>query len=114
MGHIVSKDGVETDPKKVAAITYWPHPTMVTDVQRFLGFTIHYRSFIYKYAQIARPLNLITAGHNATKKKQTVQWNENCEVSFQKLKQLCSSLIFWLMLITINLLNYILMHVAKV
>ena len=25
------------------------------------------------------------------KRKQTVQWNEDCEVSFQKLKQICSS-----------------------
>ena len=41
--------------------------------------------------QIARPFNLITAGKNSTKKKQTVQWNEDCGVSFQKLRQLCSS-----------------------
>ena len=77
LGHIVSKDGVETDPKKVAAITNWPHPTMVMAVQSFLGFFNHYRRFIHRYAQIAIPLNLITTGDNATKKKQTVQWNED-------------------------------------
>ena len=64
---------------------------MVTDVWNFLGFTNHYRRFIHKYAYIARPLNLVIAGINANKKKQIVQGNEDCEVSFQKLKQLCSS-----------------------
>ena len=34
---------------------------------------------------------MITDGNHANKKKQTVQWNEDCEVSLQKLKQLCSS-----------------------
>ena len=50
----------------------------------------NHRRFIHQYTQIARPLNLETAGDNANKKKQTVQWNEDCKVSFQKLKQLCS------------------------
>ena len=90
-GHIVSKDGVETDLKMVAAIANWPQPTTVTDVQSFLSFTNHYRRFIHKYVQIARPLNLITAGNNANKKKQTVQWNEDCKISFQKLKEMWSS-----------------------
>ena len=33
LGHIVSKDGIETDPKKVTAIKNWP--TSVTDVRSF-------------------------------------------------------------------------------
>ena len=64
---------------------------MVIDVWSFLGFTNHYKRFIHKYAHIARPLDYETAGDYANKKKQTVQWNEYCKVSFQKLMQLCSS-----------------------
>ena len=32
LGHIVSKDGIETDPKKVTAINEWPVPRTVTEV----------------------------------------------------------------------------------
>ena len=39
LGHIVSKDGVETDPKKIQVILDWPIPKTVYDVRSFLGFT---------------------------------------------------------------------------
>ena len=55
LGHIVSKDGIETDPKKIEAIRDWPRPCTVTDVRSFLGFTKHYRRFLKGYAQIAHP-----------------------------------------------------------
>ena len=69
LGLIVSKDGIETDPKKIKAIVNWPTLTTVTDVCSFLGFTNHYRTFIHKYTHIARPLNLLISGDNANKKK---------------------------------------------
>ena len=90
LGHIISKDGVETDPKKIKAIVNWPTPSTVTDVCSFLVFTNHYRRFIHKYANITWPLNLLISGDNANK-KQTLKWNEDCGESFKKLKQLCSS-----------------------
>ena len=69
----------------------WPKPMTVTDVCSFLGFTNHYRRFIHKYAHIAGPLNILISGENANKKKQGIKWNDDCEKSFQELKQLCSS-----------------------
>ena len=65
LGHTVSKDGIETDPKKIKAIVDWLRPTTVTDVCSFLGFTNHCRRFIHKYAHIARLLNMIISGDNA-------------------------------------------------
>ena len=38
LGFIISPDGVTMDPKKVDAITNWPTPTCVRDIQSFLGF----------------------------------------------------------------------------
>ena len=35
LGHIVSKGGIETDPKKIEAIKNWPVPKTVTEVQSF-------------------------------------------------------------------------------
>ena len=34
---------------------------------------------------------MLTSGDNTNKKKQAIKWNEDCEESFEKLKQLCSS-----------------------
>ena len=51
LGHIVSRNGIETDPKKIEAIQKWPRPKTVHDVCSFLGFTNYYHKFLYKYAQ---------------------------------------------------------------
>ena len=55
-----------------------------------LKVTNCYRKFIHKYVQIAKPLNILISGDNAKSKKKLVEWNENCEIAFQKLKTLCS------------------------
>ena len=46
LGHILSKDGIETNPKKMEAILNWPRPKTVTQVRRFLGFCNYYHKFI--------------------------------------------------------------------
>ena len=53
LGHIVSRDGIATDPKKIETIHNWPHPKTVTDVRSFTGFTNYYCKFIKGYAKIA-------------------------------------------------------------
>ena len=44
--HIVTRDGIECDPKKIEAIRNWKRPITVHDVRSFLGFTNYYRRFI--------------------------------------------------------------------
>ena len=68
LGHVVSKDGIQTDPKKVEAIHNWPVPTNVTEVRSFLGFTNYYQRFIKKYAQVVKPLYKLIWGENASRK----------------------------------------------
>ena len=46
LGHIVSEEGVSTDPQKVEAVLNWPVPRTVYDVRAFLGFVGYYRRFI--------------------------------------------------------------------
>ena len=53
LGHIVSKDGIKTEKKKVIAIQEWLIPKTVTEVCSFLRFINYYHKFIPKYAQIA-------------------------------------------------------------
>ena len=43
LGHIVSAEGVSTDPKKIEKIANWPTPTSKREVQQFLGLANYYR-----------------------------------------------------------------------
>ena len=89
LGDIVSSKGIETSPKKIEAVKNWTTPKMVTDVRSFLGFMNYYRRFIKNYAKVARPLNILISGENATKKKKLVKWDTECQVAFDRLKELC-------------------------
>ena len=91
LGHIVSSKGIETNPKKVEAVKNWTVPQTVTDVRSFLGFTNYYRRFIRGYAKVAKPLNTLVSGHNANHKKASIEWTGECQVAFDKLKELCTS-----------------------
>ena len=42
------------------------------------------------YAQVARPINQLVSGDNASKKKTLVDWTSECQVAFECLKYLCS------------------------
>ena len=91
LGHVVSNRGIATDPKKIRAIQQWPPPTTVTEVHKFTGLTNYYRKFVHGYAKVARPLHDLVSGKNAKKKRSVVEWTEDCERSFNQLKQLCSN-----------------------
>jgi hypothetical protein len=39
LGHIVGKDGVRVDPKKIEAMKDWPHPKTLKILHGFLGLT---------------------------------------------------------------------------
>ncbi|KAL7871961.1 hypothetical protein SRHO_G00069440 [Serrasalmus rhombeus] len=63
LGHVVSENGVETDPEKIAALTTWPRPNNLRELKSFLGFTGYYRRFVKDYSKIARTLNNLTTGY---------------------------------------------------
>ncbi|GBN83820.1 Retrovirus-related Pol polyprotein from transposon 297 [Araneus ventricosus] len=44
LGHIISADGVKTDPETEAVVD-WPRPETVHDLQSFLGLCTYYRRF---------------------------------------------------------------------
>jgi Reverse transcriptase (RNA-dependent DNA polymerase) len=43
LGHVISAQGIATDPKKVEAVQKWPNPANLKDVQSFLGLCNYYR-----------------------------------------------------------------------
>mgnify|MGYP001797801082 CR=1 FL=1 len=59
LGHIVSGEGISTDPAKVEAVCTWPVPQHLTDLRALLGTCGYYRRFVPGYAELARPLNVI-------------------------------------------------------
>ena len=69
LGHVVSEQGISCNPKKTSAVSSWPTPTNVKDVQKFLGFTGFYRRFIQDYAKVARPLTELLRGCNPRQSK---------------------------------------------
>ena len=90
LGHIVCKQGIETNPKKIMAIANWPWPKNITQFRSFLGFHNYYCKFIKNHAQIAKPLYLLITGDNAKKNTNEVEWTNECESVFYKLKEICS------------------------
>ena len=90
LGHVVSSKGIEPNPKKIVAIINWPQPRNITQIRSFLGFCNYYRKFIEVYTQVAKPLCQLLTGENAKKKTNEVEWTEQCEQAFNKLKDICS------------------------
>ncbi|GAB2281581.1 hypothetical protein Dimus_039480 [Dionaea muscipula] len=60
LGHVISKDGVSVDKKKVEAVEKWARPTTVREVRSFLGMAGYYRRFVEGFSSIALPLNNLT------------------------------------------------------
>ena len=81
LGHIISEDGVSTDPAKTKAVTSWPTPTSVTEVRSFTGLCSYYRRFVKDFAKIAAPL------HELTRKNIRFQWTPAAQESFERLKE---------------------------
>ena len=86
LGHIISRDGVATDPKKTERVSTWPTPSTRREVQQFLGLAGYYRRFVKDFALIAQPL------HRLTERTNTFVWTNECQESFDKLRDcLCST-----------------------
>ena len=85
LGHIVSADGIMVDQGKVKAIKQFPLPKTVRDVRAFLGLAGYYRSFIKDFANLSKPLTLLT------RKDTKFYWSELQQKAFDALKAALTS-----------------------
>ncbi|GJX97370.1 transposon ty3-I gag-pol polyprotein [Tanacetum coccineum] len=77
--HVISNQGVATDPAKISAMVDWPTPTTLKQLRGFIGLTGYYRRFIKNYRVIAQPLIALL-------KRNAFQWTKQATQSFQALK----------------------------
>jgi len=78
LGHIISAQGVATDPDKVQAVADWPQPRSARAVRGFLGLAGYYRKFVKDFGAIAAPLTALL--------KDGFTWNEAAAAAFVALK----------------------------
>jgi hypothetical protein len=81
LGHIIDKDGLTVDPKKVADILNWKAPTYARGIKSFIGMAGYYRRFIEEFTKIAK---LITA---LLGNKVEFKWTQKCQDAFEALKE---------------------------
>ena len=93
LGHVVSKEGVSTDPDKIKSVTEWLQPTTVTEVRSFLGYVSYYRRFIPNFSKVAKPLSKLLQSLEGTpsqKKKFRVHCGPKQQEAFETLQRLCT------------------------
>jgi len=60
LGVVIGPNGIEIEKKKMDGVLSWPEPKNVKDIRKFLGLANYYRRFIKNFAQVARPMNVLT------------------------------------------------------
>lgn len=80
LGHVVSAQGIHTDPDKIAAIRELPAPTTLKELRRFLGIVSWYRRFVPEFATLAFPLT------SMLKKGKHWRWTEDQQTVYEILK----------------------------
>ena len=80
LGHVITPEGIKTDPDKIKAIKHIAPPRSKKEVRSLLGSASWYRRFVPRFAQITAPLVKLT------KKDERWTWNLEQEEAFRQLK----------------------------
>ena len=85
LGHIIGRDGIKPDPKKVQSVIDWPTPTCLREVLQFLGLAHFFIKFIQGYANLTKPLT------DLSKNNVTFDWTPSRDTTFKSLKHSLTS-----------------------
>jgi hypothetical protein len=81
LGHIINKEGLVVDPKKVADILNWKAPIDARGIKSFIGMVGYYRRFIEGFSKIAKPMTALLGN------KVEFKWTQKCQEAFEALKE---------------------------
>ncbi len=84
LGHIIDAEGLHMMEDKVTAMTGWPRPNNVAELQSFLGTVGYYRRFIRMFSDLSAPLTQLL------QKGQPFIWADKQQQAFESLKQAVS------------------------
>jgi hypothetical protein len=79
--HVISKEGITVDAKKIEALVDWERPTNAHEIRSFLCLAGYYQHFVEGFSKLFGPLTALT------KKNARYEWTNKSEHSFQELKQ---------------------------
>jgi hypothetical protein len=79
--HIINKDGLAVNPKKVAYILNKKAPKDVRGIKSFIGMAGYYQRFIEGFSKIVRPMTDLLAN------KFEYKWTQKCQEAFEALKE---------------------------
>ena len=82
LGVIIGSNGIEMEKEKMDRMLSWPEPKNTKDIRKFLGLINYYRRFIKNFAQVARPMNMLT------RKDVKQQQGEEQQKAFDELKRI--------------------------
>ena len=54
LGHVISEDGVATNPDKINVVLQWPVPQSVKALRSFLGLAGYYKRFVKHFGIISK------------------------------------------------------------
>ena len=86
-GHIISPNGISTDPTKIEAIQSWTMPDSLHQLRSFLGLANYYRRYVQGYATIAHPLYLRLKSRTNWK----MPWPADAHTAFNTLQSALAS-----------------------
>lgn len=82
LGHVITKEGVKPDIKKVECVVNYPTPSNAKEVKSFLGLVGYYRKFIQNFSKIAKPLTELL------KQGQPFIWTDLCQNAFNYFREI--------------------------
>lgn len=80
LGHIISAEGVSTDPRNIDKVQAWKQQESVKELRQFLGLAGYYGKFVKHFGIIRRPLT------DLLKKGVPFLWTATHDQAFQLLK----------------------------
>ena len=69
LGHMLSPEGISSNPEKVEKVQNWPVPTSTKEIHSFLGLVVYYQRFIPKFTTLKKCFHKLIGPTNDNKLK---------------------------------------------